>query len=111
MSHELNKSKSFELLAKRQRRLLLRIVQEASAPLPMAELAKQIGEREYDNPSTSELESIRLSLFHNHVPKLERADVVMYYEDEDTVYTAENFAALVGMLKKVENGGIPRTRE
>lgn len=97
----------FVLLAKRRRRLALRTLQESPAPLPIAELVERIGSHESENPTTEDLRAIYLTLFHNHLPKLEQADVVLYDREEGTVRPDRNYDALLRVLDGVNERDEP----
>jgi hypothetical protein len=107
MPHELNTPEIFALLAKRQRRLLLQLLQESSTPVTLTELANRIGNEEYDTPSAEDLRSIQLRLHHVHLPKLENADVVAYNEETRTVHVARNFRPLIRFLENIPQENLP----
>lgn len=107
MANDLTTSETLALLAKRRRRLLLQSVRDSSTLLTMPELAKRIRDREYDDPSPRDLTSVRLSLYHDHLPKLEEAGVVEYNENEGTVRHGRNFEILVELLEKVGEEELP----
>lgn len=98
MPQELTESDIFVLLSDRWRRLVLRLLQESTTSLTAMELAERIGEREYENPSERQRRTVYLALYHNHLPRLENADVIVYDETEGTVAPALNFDRLVGHL-------------
>ena len=107
MSREPAESDVFVLLAKRRRRLALRVLQESSTPLTAMELARRIGDREDGSSSATDVTAIYLSLYHNHLPRLAEADVVSYDVDEGTVYPGLNFDALVRVLEGVSDRDLP----
>lgn len=111
MSQELSESDLFVLLAKRRRRLTLRILRESAMHITTIEVAKRIGEREYDNPSAEDLHAIHLSLYHNHLPRLEDADVVWYDRDEGIIHPGPNFDSLIRVLEMVGEGDAPWSDE
>lgn len=86
------------LLAKRRRRLLLRVLQESSTPLTPRELADRIGKREHENPTDTDRRTIHLSLHHNHLPRLEEAGVIVY---DGTVTPGLNFDSFIHVLGEV----------
>lgn len=67
----------------------------------MIELARRIRDSEDDDAATRDLMSIQVSLYHNHLPKFEEADVVTYDENEGTVRPARNYGVLIGFLDEV----------
>lgn len=99
MTKKLSESECFALLGNRQRLLLLRMLEDSCAtPLPMEQLAERIAERAYEYPSAEDLREVRLALYHNHIPRLEEADVVSYDRDDDTVEVRPNFDTLAQFL-------------
>ena len=70
----------------------------------MTELATRIRAAEHDDLSPGELKSIRVSLHHVHLPRLEEAAVVEYDENERTVRHDRNFETLVDWLENVTKG-------
>ena len=111
MPQELSESDTFVLLAKRRRRLALRVLQESISPLGATELAERIAVREFEDPSSEETTTVYLSLYHNHLPRLAGADAVTYDSDEGTVYPGLNFDALVRMLERVNERDLPWSDE
>lgn len=107
MPQELNNSQIYALLGERQRRRLLQILDESNTPLPLTEVAKRIGDCESDNLSTEDLRYIQLSLYHTDLPKLEKAGVVEYHENEQTVHFARNFDTLMSFLENVKKADLP----
>lgn len=103
MPSELTETDVFVLLSKRRRRLALRILQKHTTPLTVRELTERIGKREYEDPSANNLQTIYLSLYHNHLPKLNQADVVEYDRAEETVRPSLNFDILMSMLDEVSD--------
>lgn len=101
----------FVLLAKRRRRLTLRILRKLAPPVPATELADRIGDRTYEDPSTDDVRAIYLTLYHNHLPRLEEADVVKYDSNVGTVSPGQNFDALVGMLERTDEQDLPWSDE
>lgn len=109
MPQELSESDVFVLLAKRRRRLTLRILQESVAPVTAMELARRIEDREDGASSAADVSTIYLGLYHNHLPRLASADVVAYDRDDGTVYPGLNFDALVRMLDRANERDLPWT--
>lgn len=111
MSRELTESDIFVLLAKRRRRLLLRVLRESTTPLTAMELAERIGNREYEAPTAEDRHTVHLSLHHNHLPRLDDAEVVVFDANEGTVAPGLNFDTLVRVLDEVNEGDLPWTDE
>lgn len=100
MSHGLTESDIFVLLAKRHRRQLLEILRESDTPLQTAELADRIADRDLETPTADDRASVRVALYHHHLPRLEDADVVVYDETEETIRPGVNFDTVVGVLDR-----------
>lgn len=90
----------FVLLAKRHRRQLLKILRESETPLTSAELASRIADRDFDNPTVEDRETVHVTLHHSHLPQLAEADVVEYDEIEETIRPGVNFDTVVGILER-----------
>lgn len=100
MPEELPESDMFVLLAKRRRRLALEIVHESRSTLPTEELANRLVDREFENPTADDVRSVRLTLRHDHLPRLHESNVVEYDAAEGTVHPGMNFDALVRILER-----------
>lgn len=103
MTKNLSDSECFALLSNRQRLFFLQILEESCAEsLPTKELAERIAERTYEETSAEVLREIRLILYHNHIPRLEAADVISHNRDDDTVKIHTNFDDLVPFLEQMK---------
>lgn len=107
MEMNLTESESWILLSKRRRRLLLWILHESSTPLSINELVGRIAEREYEDPTVNQQREISLSLYHDHIPRLEKADVVVYNEDDGTIAPYRNFDHLIRELEMMNQRDLP----
>lgn len=111
MPTDLSEPEMFVLLSKQRRRQLIKILHESSTPLTAIELAKRIAAREGENPTTDDLRTIHLSLYHNHIPRLEEADVVEYDEKMGTVRPGRNFRVPLRFLENVREMDLPWSDE
>lgn len=79
----------YDVLSHQRRRVILREVHAADGVLSVDELVERIiwqeGHRPLDRDSADDVASIRLSLHHNHLPKLSGANLVEYNEGNRTV--------------------------
>lgn len=107
MKNRISESEIFVLLAKRRRRLVLHVLQESETPLSMRTLAERIGDRECENPTAEDIQTIYLTLYHNHLAKLEGACVISYDRDGGTVRPGLNFDVLIRMLEGVNERDLP----
>lgn len=73
----------YEVLANRERRRIISILQNANEPLALAEIATELAEREglEGEERWERADRLRIELYHCHLPKLDKADVVEYDED------------------------------
>ena len=90
----------FEIFADRRRRYVLDCLQEHETPLALADVADEVAARETGSPitetSAEEVKRIYVSLYHNHVPKLENAGFVHYCQERDLVTLSEEVPDLEG---------------
>ena len=86
----------YRALGHHRRRSLLRELHDCDGTLTIDELAERVAEREANRPSDGvpddDLETVRLTLHHAHLPKLAAADVVDY---DASIRTVE-FRTLTG---------------
>ncbi|WP_224332241.1 DUF7344 domain-containing protein [Haloprofundus halobius] len=79
----------FDALSDKRRLWVVDYLSEADGSVALAELACVVAERETGAPVADESEDAYreayASLYHNHVPKLARIDVVDYEEDQRTL--------------------------
>lgn len=83
------------LTNKRRRHVLFCLKEHQSVSLP--DLAEFVAEREEGKPlteiSSEAVRDVYFTLYHNHVPMLERADLVHYEQEEDLVIQTEQTVA------------------
>lgn len=111
MTPPLPESEVFVLLANSTRRHLVRILQDAPTAVSVPELAEQIATNMEDADSHDVVKTITSSLYHNHLPRLDDADVVDYNEEAGTVRPGVNFDTLLRTLETVGNTDLPWTEE
>ena len=79
----------YDVLSHRRRRVILREVHGADGVLSIDELVERInrqeGHRATGWDSADDVASVRLSLYHTHLPKLTGANFVKYDEGDQTV--------------------------
>ena len=107
MSNKISESEAFVLLGKRRRRLGLRMLQESTTPVSVKTLADRIGDHECEHPAVEDLQTIYISLIHNHLPKLEKAHVISYDRDAGVVSPGLNFDVLIRMMENVDERDLP----
>lgn len=87
-----------EVLADKRRRRALRCLQR-HGELTLPDLAEEVTVREADAPlpelSAERVSEVYFSLYHTHVPKLEEAEFVRYYQEQDFVECQDQVEAEV----------------
>lgn len=102
-----------ELLSSRRRRYALYHLLEAGGELGLSELATRVVASEFDRDPADLPVDVRqrtyLDLYHTHLPKLDRHDVVAYDEDDGTVSLADSDTVLVDQLTDsiANESGVP----
>lgn len=80
-------------LAHRRRRRVLLYLQDTDEPQALTDLAEIVADREADSSASETdrelVKTVHVSLYHDHVPKLDEAGIVQYEEDDDTVELVE----------------------
>lgn len=100
----LSTGKAFDLLAVRPCRYALYELYERES-LSLAQLARRVAARTYDDPDDERVERLHVSLHHSHVPKLESAAIVV--RENDIVELGERASDLepfVRYAKALEEG-------
>lgn len=101
----------FEALAHPRRRYLLYALQE-DAERSLQDLAAMVAAWEQDVPleavTDDEAESVYVTLYHNHVPKLVEDGIVDFVEATETIRPAGNAEQVLSVL---ENAGGSRDSE
>lgn len=86
---ERSRDEVFEVLAHRRRRYALRALRTAGGMLALADLAMEVARAEAEEEGTSyssdRARRIRITLYHNHVPKMADADIVEFDEERNVV--------------------------
>ena len=83
----LTETERHALLSSTRRRLTLSILADRTTPIELPELAKSVADREVglDADDGDDLERVKVSLHHVHLPKLMAYDLVDYAPDERLV--------------------------
>lgn len=83
---------TFRALAEERRRLALAGLQEHDT-LALADLAEYVAEAETGRDATAlsgeTVRDVYFSLYHNHVPTLEEADLARYEQEQDLITRTE----------------------
>lgn len=95
----------FACLANHRRRLLIDCVSENSGPLLVERLVEQISARETEGstgtPSDETRAGITITLLHNHLPRMDEAEVVEFDHEANTVSEGGDFDVAVALLEAV----------
>lgn len=85
--------RTFDLLTDQRRRYVLTCLAEKTQPIALTDLAEDVAVRENEGPITEipdeAVRSIKISLYHIHIPKLAEAGAVEYDRDRDLVRISE----------------------
>ncbi len=89
---ELSDSDRYQILASQRRRIVLDIVADWQPPISLAELATAVveREREADGSDKVTVDQVRISLHHNHLPKLSENGILDYDPQSHTIHHQEN---------------------
>lgn len=78
---QLQRDELYEALSRERRRRILSVLAETEGPLGVDELARAVAARERDarpaDLDEADVERVRVSLYHRHVPKLADAGLVV----------------------------------
>ena len=79
----LSEDDAFRLLADERRRVTVGALADLGSPLGLNELAREVADRETrgDGPSAETVQNVKLTLHHNHLPKLADVGVLEYFPD------------------------------
>lgn len=98
----------FELLAHYRRRRLVVHLREHGEPLSLADAAEAIAVDERDSAideiPPEDVKEIYMTLYHNHVPKLEDFGVATYLQERDLVAPGKHLDSLESHLKRFDDG-------
>jgi hypothetical protein len=111
MAEELSETDVFVLLSERRRRLTLRILRESTGELTATQLAARITDRENGSSADEDLKNVYLSLYHNHLPRLEAADVVKYDGLTGIVRPWVNYDTVVRVMESADQADTAWTDE
>lgn len=106
----------FEVLANRRRRQVIEYLRKTDGTTTVSELAEYIASEETDTPinqlSSYDRKRVYISLYQNHLPVMDNANVVDYEEHRKTVQLKETVTELEPYLTDAthpENRGLATT--
>lgn len=97
----------FACLSSRRRRYALVCLRDHQS-MTLADLADEVAVMEHDRrideiPADAVMR-VYLSLYHTHVPKLEAADLVEYYQSEDSVTVGDDIEEVAPFISLAVEG-------
>lgn len=98
-----------DLLANRRRRYALYCLYVCTNPLTLPDIAQQVTEWEHNRPTEEILDArlrVYMSLYHDHVPKLEDANLVVYHQGDDMIELTETAASLAPPVEQLARAEI-----
>lgn len=103
---QLSRGRRFELLSDQRRRRVVGHLQEVSVPVALADLAKQIAERESATTTAAAADqdrrtAVHRSLYHHHIPKLAEFGVVVHDRERGTVEPGANFECVAELYDAI----------
>ena len=110
MSNENTAYDRYALLSNRRRRTIIRILSGEEVVLSVDELVDRIADHEFENPSNEDRRAIRLTLYHNHLPRLVDGDVVTFDTDTEIVRLRSGSVTLVHALDPWTDRDVARSR-
>lgn len=87
--------------------MLLRVLQESTAPLTIDAVVERVSERESVGPSRNGRRDVRLSLRQSHLPRLAEVDAIVYDESAETVEPGPNFYSLLRTMETTTERELP----
>ncbi|PGF18366.1 hypothetical protein CP556_14740 [Natrinema sp. CBA1119] len=88
-----------DILSHKRRRFALYCLERYQTPMALADLADEVARLEYDAATLPQIpgedvKEIYLDLYHSHIPKMEDASFIKYYQEEDMVSLRYEFSDL-----------------
>lgn len=86
-----------EILSIQRRRYVLYCLYTYTNPMFLPDIAHQVTDWEYDEPVEELLDErlhVYMSLYHDHIPALEAANLITYSQEEDVVELTERAESL-----------------
>jgi len=83
----LTEAERHAVLGATRRRLTLSVLADLTSPIELSSLAPRVAKREVglDPDDPEDIERVKISLHHTHLPKLAAYDLVDYEPDDHTV--------------------------
>lgn len=113
-SSPLSFDERLELLSSRYRRYTLYSLAMFTTPVSLARVADHVTELLFGvsaEEAPDERLDVYMRLYHNHIPRLADADVVVYDQREDTLDLGPNVVLLESMLEHLFEGELPKRSE
>ncbi|MFC4553187.1 MULTISPECIES: DUF7344 domain-containing protein [Halorussus] len=95
----------FDVLRNRRRRYVLRHLRDRTLPVAVADLARVVAADEEGvepgDASESAVDRAYVSLYHNHVPKMVDAGLLVRFEERNTVALADDAPTVDRFLRSL----------
>lgn len=93
----------FQVLSHSRRRAAISLLSEFGPSVKLPVLAEEIAAFEHDGPRDEQFEELRLqvymTLYHNHVPRMQDAGLLEYHQERDLVVPDENLRRAARLVK------------
>lgn len=96
--------RAFDLLAAPRRRYVVQVLSSADEPMTVDELVRRVASVETGEDAATlddDLESLRIRLFHVHLPELSAAGVVEYDSHERTIAATDRLDPLLAYRQQL----------
>ena len=105
-SFRLSKDDVFHILQTKRRRIVLRYFRTADGPVRLRDLAEHVAAREHDvtvaEVTSDQRQRVYISLYQNHLPKLDEAGGVRYDKDRGIVEATDHIRTFDPFLDDLE---------
>lgn len=87
-----------DILHSRRRRRVINHMSQANEPVSVQDVSRVLSDRE-----GSDRQTVYISLYQNHIPKLDRYDVIDYDDEAAELSRGENMAVVADVLSCIES--------
>lgn len=99
-----------KVLSDQRRRYMLYCLYTYSSSMFLPDIAHHVTDWEYDEPAEELLDErlhVYMSLYHDHIPELEAANLITYYQEEDLVELTERAESLSPHVEQLLRNDLP----
>ncbi|WP_251343795.1 DUF7344 domain-containing protein [Haloplanus halophilus] len=101
LQREISTETALRLLAKQQRRRILRRIAESPDPTTVDQLATHLGDAEATRTDNRTHDDRVVSLHHVHLPMLAEAGVITYDASQRVVHRGQEFQTVFSLLEVI----------